>query len=111
VEAAKAMVKQDSSYALIEIKVENFGMIAERDIARRVVAEEVPIERTKVQFVMTRIVVTSADVEIEEAIRVMTLNRVKRLPVLDDKAGLVGLVHVPTWRSRPQRRQDTRPHW
>jgi CBS domain-containing protein len=95
VEAAKAMEKQDSSCALIEAKGEIIGMITERDITRRVVAKEASPEKTKVKSVMTsRIVVTSPDADIEEALRVMTTNKVRRLPVLDEKAGLVGLVHV-----------------
>jgi CBS domain-containing protein len=42
----------------------------------------------------SRIVVTSPDSGIEEALKVMTANKVRRLPVVDEKAGLVGLVRV-----------------
>jgi CBS domain-containing protein len=95
VEAAKAMEKQDSSCALIEAKGEIVGMITEHDITRRVVAKEASPEKTRVKSVMTsRIVVTSPDAGIEEALKVMTANKVRRLPVVDEKAGLVGLVRV-----------------
>ena len=94
-DAAKAMEKQDSTCALIESKGEIVGMITDRDMTRRVVAKGVPPEKTKVTSVMTsRIVVTSPDAGIEEALKVMTDNKVRRLPVVDGKAGLVGLVRV-----------------
>jgi CBS domain-containing protein len=93
VEAAKAMEKQDSSYALVQADGEIVGMITERDIARRVVAKEASPEKTRVKSVMTsRIVVTSPDAGIEEALKVMTANKVRRLPVVDQKAGLVELL-------------------
>jgi CBS domain-containing protein len=95
VDAARAMEKQDSSCALIESNGEIVGMITERDITRRVVAKGASPEKTKVASVMTsRIIVTSPDTDIEEALRVMTANKVRRLPVVDEKAGLVGLVRV-----------------
>jgi len=42
----------------------------------------------------SRIVVTSPDTGIEEALKVMTANKARRLPAVDEKAGLVGLVRV-----------------
>jgi CBS domain-containing protein len=77
-DAARALEKQDSSCALIESNEEIVGMITERDIARRVVAKGVSPEKTKVTAVMTsRIVVTSPDTGIEEALKVMTANKVR----------------------------------
>jgi CBS domain-containing protein len=94
-DTARALEKQDSSCALIESNGEIVGMITERDITRRVVAKGVSPEKTRVMAVMTsRIVVTSPDTDIEEALKVMTANKVRRLPVVDEKAGLVGLVRV-----------------
>jgi CBS domain-containing protein len=94
-DAARALEKQDSSCALIERDGEIVGMITERDITRRVVAKGVLPETTKVASVMTsQIIVTSPDTNIEEALKVMTANRVRRLPVVDEKSGLVGLVRV-----------------
>jgi CBS domain-containing protein len=95
VDAARAMEKGDSSCALIEANGVIVGMITERDITRRVVAKGASPEKTKVMSVMTsRIVVTSPDTDIEEALKIMTANKVRRLPVVDEKAGLVGLVRV-----------------
>jgi len=94
-DAARALEKQDSSCALIENKGEIVGMITERDVLRRVVAKGISPEKTKVGSVMTsRIIVTSPDTDIEEALKVMTANKVRRLPVVDAKAGLLGLVRV-----------------
>ncbi|MDG7007708.1 MAG: CBS domain-containing protein [Nitrososphaerota archaeon] len=45
--------------------------------------------------VMTsRIVVTPPETDIEETLKVMTASKARRLPVVDEKAALVGLVRV-----------------
>ena len=94
-QAAKAMEKQDSSCVFVESKGKILGIITERDITRRVVGKGVSPEKTKAKSVMTSpIVATPPDASIEEALKVMTTNKVRRLPVVDEKAGLVGLVRV-----------------
>ena len=50
-------------------------------------------QTTKVESVMTsRIVVAPPEASIEEALKVMTTNKVRRLPVVNEKGDLVGLV-------------------
>lgn len=94
-QAAKAMEKQDSSCVFVESKGKILGIITERDITRRVVGKGASPEKTKAKSVMTSpIIVTPPDASIEEALKVMTTNKVRRLPVVDEKAGLVGLVRV-----------------
>jgi len=93
-QAAKAMEKQDSSCVFVESNGKIVGIVTERDIARRVVGKGAS-PRTKVTSVMTApIIATPPDTSIEEALKVMTANKVRRLPVVDEKAGLVGLVRV-----------------
>ena len=91
--AAKAMEKHDSSCVFAKSKGKIVGIITERDITWRVVGKGASPKTTKVKSVMTsRIVVTSPDASIEEALKVMTTNKVRRLPVVDEKGDLVGLV-------------------
>ena len=92
-QAAKAMEKHDSSCVFVKSKGKIVGIVTERDITRRVVAKGASPKKTKTKSVMTsRIVVTSPDASIEEALNVMTTNKVRRLPVVDEKGDMVGLV-------------------
>lgn len=92
-QAAKAMEKHDSSCVFVKSKGKIVGIITERDITRRVVGKGASPKQTKVKSVMTsRIVVTSPEASIEEALKVMTTNKLRRLPVVDKKGDMVGLV-------------------
>ncbi|MGD0319985.1 MAG: CBS domain-containing protein, partial [Nitrososphaerales archaeon] len=92
-QAAKAMDKHDSSCVFVKSKGKIVGIITERDITRRVVGKGASPKQTKVKSVMTsRIVVTSPEASIEEALKVMTTNKLRRLPVVDKKGDMVGLV-------------------
>jgi CBS domain-containing protein len=94
VQAAKAMEKQDSSCVFVESKGRIIGIITEQDLTRRVVGKGAT-RNTKAKSVMTSpIIVARPDASIEEALKVMITNKVRRLPVVDEKAGLVGLVRV-----------------
>jgi CBS domain-containing protein len=67
------------------------GMVTERDFVRRVVVEKLPIN-SKVSEIMSKPLITvDADASLREAARIMSSNKVRRLPVLNrDK--LVGIV-------------------
>ena len=92
-QAAKAMEEHDSSCVFVKSKGKIVGIITERDITRRVVGKGASPKTTKVEAVMTsRIVVTPPDTSIEEALKAMTTNKVRRLPVVDEKGDMVGLV-------------------
>ena len=94
-QAAKAMEKQDSSCVFVESKGKIVGIVTERDVTRRVVGKGASPRTTKVKSVMTTpVIATPPDASIEEALKVMTANKVRRLPVVDEKAGMVGLVRV-----------------
>lgn len=92
-QAAKMMEKHDSSCVFVKSKGKIVGIVTERDITRRVVGKGASLKKTKAKSVMTsRIVVTSPVASIEEALKVMTTNKVRRLPVVDEKGDMVGLV-------------------
>jgi CBS domain-containing protein len=71
------------------------GVLTDRDIALRVVGEDRPAARTKVQDVMTGTVQTvAADCPVDRIGEIMTNAGVSRLLVLDDEGHLDGLVSV-----------------
>jgi CBS domain-containing protein len=67
------------------------GMVTERDIVRRVVAKKLPLD-TKVSEVMSKSLITvDPDASLKEAARLMSSNKIRRLPVSKDNR-LVGIV-------------------
>ena len=93
--AAKEMEKKDSSCVFVKSKRGIVGIVTERDIARRVVGRGASPAETKVESVMTSpMKAISPDAKIEDALKMMSENKVRRLPVMDEKERLVGLVSV-----------------
>ena len=71
------------------------GMVTDRDIAVRGVAAACDPEATPVRMVMSsEIIYTFDDQDVQEAARIMELNQVRRLPVLDRAQHLVGIVSL-----------------
>ena len=72
------------------------GILTESDILRRVVAVGANPGETRVRVVMSRPLVTaSPELPLEDAVRLMFVHKVKKLPVVDKEGGserLVGLV-------------------
>ena len=68
------------------------GLLTDRDIVTRCVAAGADPQETPVREIMSRGVVTATPFdEVEQAVRVMSGDQVRRLPVLDD-GQLVGMV-------------------
>jgi CBS domain-containing protein len=68
------------------------GIFTERDILRRVVAERRDPSTTTLRDVMTKSVVTCRpEATLEECISVITSERIRHLPVVDD-TGMCGLI-------------------
>ncbi len=94
-QAARTMAKQDSAYIFVKSKRGIVGVVTERDIIRRVVEKGISPREIKVESVMTSpMVAISPEAKVEEALNVMITNKVRMLPIMDEKAGLVGLVSV-----------------
>ena len=70
------------------------GIISERDYARKVILEGRSSKDTLVSEIMTsRIIHTSPDRSIEECMSLMTTNKIRHLPVMEDEK-LVGFVSI-----------------
>ncbi len=67
------------------------GIVTDRDLAVKVVAEANQIQAVKVEGVMTRNPVTChADDDLQKAIDAMEKHRVRRIPVVDDNNQIIG---------------------
>ena len=71
------------------------GMFTERDVLRRVVAEQRDPGLTRVAEVMTEeIVCGTLETSIEEARGAMKNRRIRHLPLVDDDRRLLGLISI-----------------
>ena len=67
------------------------GIVTERDIVRRVVAKKLPLDTKVSEIMSTSLVTVDSDASLKEAARLMSSNKIRRLPVLKQNR-LVGIV-------------------
>ena len=83
------------------------GIVTDRDLALRIVAEGRDAKSTKVETVMTRRVVTClADDDLQKALDAMAEHRFRRIPVVDNDNKVVGIIaqaDVATRVDRPDK--------
>jgi CBS domain-containing protein len=93
-EAAQLMNARGIGAVLVTEGGALVGIFTERDVMRRVVAEQRDPARTAIGEVMTRhLVTTRAEVAVEECASQMTARRIRHLPVVGD-AGLAGVITI-----------------
>jgi len=94
-EVAAMMKKDDIGAVPVGRDDRLIGMITDRDIALRVVAEGRDPKATTAEDVMTEGVIYCHPREtVEDAIHLMEQKRIRRLPVIDDKKRLVGMLSL-----------------
>ena len=93
VDAAKLMRGEDSGIAPIVDGDRLVGVITDRDIAVKVVAEGRDPKTTKVEEVAsTTLVTVDPQQSLDEALRLMGRHHLRRLPVVEEDGKLVGIV-------------------
>jgi CBS domain-containing protein len=91
--AAKMMRDEDVGLAPIVEDDKLIGMLTDRDIAIRVVAEGRNPDEVMVGEVASKQVVTvDPQQDLDEALRIMAKHQVRRLPVVEEDGRLVGIV-------------------
>jgi CBS domain-containing protein len=92
VEAARLMREQDIGSLPITDDETLVGMITDRDITTRVVAEAADPKMTSVEDVYSRdLISVEPDTDLDEALLLMARHQVRRLPVVEN-GRLVGIV-------------------
>ncbi|MCL6578832.1 MAG: CBS domain-containing protein [Candidatus Bathyarchaeota archaeon] len=93
-EAAEVMNKFEIGCLIAIRKGKAMGIITERDLLKRVVADAKDANKTKVKDVMSSpLVVVEPTMDLEEAVKLMFQMKIKKLPVVDGKR-LVGLISL-----------------
>ena len=91
-EAVNLMVEYKITCVLVLEKEDAVGIITETDILRKVVAGEKDAKLLKVDDIMTSPLITATSkTPLAEACALMTKNKIKKLPIVDDKR-LVGMI-------------------
>ena len=94
--AAQLMRQEDAGSLPVIENHQNkklLGIITDRDIALKVVADNRDVRSTRAQEVMTRNPVTCrADYDLQVALDSMASHQVRRIPVVDDKNQVVGII-------------------
>ncbi len=93
-EAAEVMNKLEIGCLIAVRKGKAIGIITERDLLKRVVANARDAAKTKVKDIMSSpLVVVEPNKDLEEAVRLMFQMKIKKLSVVDGKR-LVGLISL-----------------
>jgi CBS domain-containing protein len=91
--AAKMMREEDVGLAPIVEGDRLVGMLTDRDITVRVVADGKDPEQVRVKEVASsQLVTVNPQQDLDEALRIMAKNQVRRLPVVEEDGRLVGVV-------------------
>lgn len=94
-EVAKKMQSSDCGSVLVAQEDRLLGVITDRDLALRCVAESHHPEDTTAEQVMTKQILYCRDTDtLEDVALDMTKNKVRRLPVLDKDKRLVGIISL-----------------
>jgi CBS domain-containing protein len=91
--AAKMMRDEDVGLAPIVEDDKLIGMLTDRDIAIRVVAEgRNPDQVTVAEVASKQVLTIDPQQDLDEALRIMAKHQVRRLPVVEEDGRLVGIV-------------------
>ena len=93
-EVAKLMVHNDcGEIPVVDGSDQPVGVITDRDIVCRVVAEgKNPTAYTVEQFMSQPIVTVPADTPLDEVVATMEKHQIRRMPVVDDQGSCVGII-------------------
>ena len=93
-EAAGFMLRAEAGSIPVTEGGKVIGMITDRDIAVRGVAEGRSPDTPVRDLMSDGIICARADEEVEDVARRMSMEQVRRLPVLDEEERLVGIVSL-----------------
>jgi CBS domain-containing protein len=93
IKAARLMDKKNVGSVVVVKDGKPVGILTDRDIAIRVVAKQADIDSTLVKDVMTARIVTGREGQrAAELAKVMHENGIRRVPIVDKKGKLTGII-------------------
>lgn len=111
-EATQVMNRHKIGALVVEDAGRVVGIFTERDVLRRVVAEEKSPSETAVEEVMTRdVACASPETGLEEVAAVMKNRRIRHLPVCSESGGLAGMISIGDLNAFESHGQETTIRW
>ena len=106
-QVAKLMADNDcGEIPVVDADDHPIGVITDRDIVCRVVAEgENPIGRTAEQYMTRPVVTVRSDAPLEEVLSAMEKHQIRRIPVVDERGCCSGIIAQADVASRGGDRQ------
>lgn len=93
--AVKIMAEKNIGAVLVMDGERLVGILSERDLVRKLLAEDKSAKETQVSAVMTKSpYCTDVDASIDSCIALMSKHRFRHLPVLDANKKLIGMVSM-----------------
>jgi len=91
--AAKVLKKNNIGSVIVLHKNEPVGILTERDCVFKVIASGKDPKKVKLKEVMSSpLKAVGPEVDVEEAARMLRDEKIKRLPVVNDKGRLIGIL-------------------
>jgi len=96
IQKASMLLRKRNIHGLVVVSGKDVtGILTDKDIVSKVVAENVSAREIKVKDIMSaKLVIAKPGDNIADTTRVMFANDLSRLPVIDDKGALVGVISV-----------------
>jgi len=94
-EATRQMNQHKVGALVVMLDQQVVGIFTERDVLRRVVAEQRPAaEVTVAEAMTTDVICCEPDIDLDDASTIMQQRRIRHLPVCDEEGGLMGMVSI-----------------
>jgi len=91
-DAVKLMNTYEIGCLIVMEKREPIGIVTERDMLKRVLADSEEFKKINIQEIMSKpLIAGTPDMEIESAARIMFTEKIKKLPIVEN-GKLIGLV-------------------
>lgn len=91
----KEMYNNEIGSVIITKDNRPIGIITERDIVQKIVVPGKNANELQAQDIMSTPLKTgSKDMSLLDAIRILVLNRIKKLPIMDDNDNLIGIISL-----------------
>jgi CBS domain-containing protein len=92
---AKIMAREDAGVVPVVAGRKVIGMITDRDIVVRVLAEGKDCSRARVSEAMTKdVLAVKEDTPVDQVLQLMSREQIRRVPVVNSSDELVGIVSI-----------------
>ena len=89
------MVKKKVGSVIVLMSGKPAGIITERDVLKKALAHNKRAQDVSARSIMSTPIITSKAYDsVDTAVKIMTMNKIKRLPVVEADGALVGILSV-----------------